>query len=70
MKIKFDVNGNRCLKLDKSDIGSRGFSVQTLGNLPRTHREGIGPWTMAEVYAYVREYGTLTQKQKLNMEEY
>jgi hypothetical protein len=42
--------------------GWRGFSVQTNGNLPRTDRDGVGPWTDGEVAAWVRHYGTLRQK--------
>jgi hypothetical protein len=64
MQIKFDVNGNRVLSLDKNDLaGARGFSVQTLGHLPKTHRDGIGPWTDGELRAYVREFGTPRQKE-------
>jgi len=63
MKIKFDTNGNRCLALDKSDLaGARGFSIQTLANLPRTHRDGIGEHTLPEVREYVREYGSNREK--------
>lgn len=64
MKISFDTNGNRILKLDKCDLGgAKGFSIQTLCDLPKTHRDGIGPWTDGEVRAYIKEYGTQRQKE-------
>lgn len=62
MKIKIDTNGNRCLKIESSDIGARGFSIQTMGNLRETHRNGIGAYTINEVRDYIAEYGTPRQK--------
>jgi len=64
MKIKFDTNGNRTLVIDKSDLaGARGFSIQTLGNLPEAHRNGVGDYTDAEVRAYLTEHGTPRQRE-------
>ena len=64
MKIKFDTNGNRCLVYESSDLaGARGFSIQTLGNLPETHRNGIGPYTDGEARTYLAKYGTARQKE-------
>jgi hypothetical protein len=63
MRIKFDSNGNRTLLIDRSDLaGARGFSIQTLGNLPETHRFGVGEYTDAEVRAYLTECGTPRQR--------
>lgn len=63
MKISRDTNGNKILKVEKSDLaGNKGFSVQTLGNLPMTHRDGIGSYTWGELVSYVRQYGTERQK--------
>ena len=64
MEINFDTNGNRVLKYNKHDLGgARGFSIQTLGNLPQTHRDGMGCWTEGEVRAYLKEFGTPRQKE-------
>lgn len=46
MQLKMDVNGNKTLYLGK------GHKIQTNGNLPETHRNGIGPWTYWEVMEY------------------
>ena len=64
MKIAHDTNGNRVLKLEGSDVGAkRGFSIQTLGNLPQTHRDGITSGTDAEVRTYLTQHGTARQKE-------
>ena len=55
-KIGRDRNGNKVCRVHVQ--GARGFSIQTNGNLERTHRDGVGPWTAGEVAAYVRTYGT------------
>lgn len=68
MKIKFNTNGNRVLVLDSNDLaGARGFSIQTLGNLPLTHRDGIGDHTLPEVNQYVRKHGSKRQKEVLGL---
>lgn len=61
MKTGYDRNGNRVLRVTVA--GARGFSIQTLGNLPKTHRDGVGPWSEGEVLAYVRQYGTKRQSE-------
>ncbi len=64
MKIKFDTNGNRCLLYESSDLaGARGFSIQTLGNLPETHRDGTGVYTDGEAKSYIQQFGTARQKE-------
>ena len=60
MKTGYDRNGNKVLRVD---CKGRGFSIQTLGNLPRTHREGVGPWSEGEVSEYVKRYGTKRQRE-------
>lgn len=63
MKIARDKNGNQILKITKEDLHSRrGFSIQTNGNLPKTHSEGIGEHTIKEVFEYVDKYGTHLQR--------
>ncbi len=63
MKLATDRNGNRVLKISKKDLGGiRGFSIQTNGNLPETHRNGICAATDSEVRYHVREFGTDWQK--------
>lgn len=61
LRIGRTRDGNRVLRVGVE--GGRGFSVQTLGNLPRTHRDGVGPWTFPEVRAWVSEYGTPRQRE-------
>jgi hypothetical protein len=64
MKIAFNTNGNRVLKLSSDDLGgAMGFSIQTLGSLPMTHRDGLGSHTDGEISAYIRKYGTKRQKE-------
>lgn len=47
MKLKMDINGNKTLYVRK------GLKIQTNGNLPETHRKGLGPWTAREIAAYL-----------------
>ena len=47
LSIGMDRNGNKVLRL-KPRIG-RGFSIQTNGNLPETHHNGICRYTPWEV---------------------
>lgn len=54
-----DRNGNRVLLVRRGP--GRGFSIQTNGNLPRTHRDGVGPWTLPEVRAWVVACGSEKQ---------
>lgn len=64
MRIDFDTNGNRILKIEGSDLGTkRGFSIQTLGNLPDTHRNGVTGNTDAEVRDFLQKHGTKRQKE-------
>lgn len=55
-----DRNGNSIVRI--TIPGARSFSVQTNGNLPETHRDGICPATEGEVRAYVRQFGTARQR--------
>ena len=61
MKLGMDRNGNRVLRVVP------GLSIQTNGNLPRTHCDGIGYWTLNEVVVWVTEYGTPKQKEKSSL---
>lgn len=68
IKLGRDVNGNKILKV--SFVGVRGFSVQTLGNLPETHRmpsnEELRQFTAVnELHAFIKIYGTKRQKELL-----
>lgn len=64
MKIDYDTNGNKILKIEGPDLGTkRGFRIQTNGNLPETHRLGICPETDNELLKYIRAYGTDRQKE-------
>lgn len=64
-RISRDTNGNRTLRV--SPPYGRGFSIQTLGNLPTTHRDGITASTKDEVHAFVTEHGTDTQRAALGL---
>jgi hypothetical protein len=59
IKLSRDINGNKIVKLSFPGMG-QGFSIQTNGNLPNTHRTGIPD--KQEIISYVKLYGTLRQK--------
>ena len=64
MHIKYDTNGNKVLAITASDLaGARGFHVQTLYHLPKTHKDGLGAWTDEELREYLKEHGTKRQKE-------
>lgn len=73
MHIKRDINGNRVLTLTGKELGNHksGFSVQTLGNLPKAHRLPMGKVQsefsiLIELRAFINEFGTTAQKYKMN----
>ena len=53
-------NGNKVCTLRIK--GERGFSVETNGNMPRTHQSGVCLLTRKEFCDYVMQYGTDRQK--------
>ena len=53
-----DINGNKNVKIIIP--GECGFSIQTNGNLPITHREHEPD--IPEIHKYIKEYGTKQQK--------
>lgn len=55
-----DRNGNALVRITTGE--GRGFSIQSAGNLPQTHRDGVGAYTLAEVLDYVKDYGTKRQR--------
>ena len=59
-KIKLDRNGNKVCVVKVP--GARGFSIQTNGNLPNTHQDGVCKLTEYEVETYILSYGTRRQK--------
>ena len=63
--IDRDRNGNRIVRVTVPDY--RPFTIQTNGNLPLTHRHGICPATAGEVNAYVRQFGTVRQRELLGL---
>lgn len=74
MKISKDVNGNKILSISGADLGdnkAKGFSIQTLGNLPYTHKNDLHceAATKQEVFNYVKEFGTDRQKSLLQTEK-
>lgn len=70
MKLSRDQNGNKTLKVEAKDLPSRltprGFSVQTLGNLPETHAHGVHYATKGELFQFISEHGTAEQRTALN----
>ena len=67
-----DINGNKTIKI-KSKNG-RSFSIQTLGNLPFTHKQtfdSVGQLELSkinkEINSYVSEHGTKRQKNILGL---
>jgi hypothetical protein len=74
MKLSRDKNGNKTVVVESVDFEfneSRGFSIQTNGNLPRTHKMDQHSFdqsvAMSEVRSYVAKYGTQSQKFKLGV---
>lgn len=73
MQLSRDINGNKILVLSGKELGNhkRGFSIQTLGNLPETHRmtndnlNTFVAWN--EVRTFINEHGTENQKYKVNI---
>jgi len=60
-----DKNGNRIARI-KNATG-RAFAIQTNGNLPTTHRDGITDATGAEVAAHIIQYGTAKQRAAIGL---
>lgn len=60
LRIGYDQNGNQRLHVSRG--GGRAFSVQTLDNLPHTHRYGLAEHTLGELRDYLRHYGTKRQR--------
>ena len=58
--ISKDVNGNKTVKIKAEP--HKAFSIQTNGNLPETHHNGVCEATYKEVYSYISKYGTDNQK--------
>ena len=77
LSIGRDVNGNKVLKIRR--IGCRGFSIQTNGNLPKSHNISITDlsknllWENSEVKKelidYVNQHGSARQKVVLKIEK-
>ena len=65
MKLSHDTNGNKTIALTRDDCGL-GFSVQTLGNLPETHRMTNDDFNesvmVKELATFVNQYGTQAQQ--------
>lgn len=70
LKLSHDTNGNKICSLI-GDQDRRGFSVQTLGNMPETHRMTYLDFNktiaLNELNAYIKEYGTDREKDILGV---
>lgn len=69
IRIDYDINGNKVAKFIPGK-GVRGFSVQTNGNMPNTHRnyskgDIAGQDAKNELHAYIKQHGTKAQKEAL-----
>lgn len=72
MKLGRDTNGNKLIKLAATDLGGeRGFSIQTLDNVPTAHRATaeevassakVRAKIAKEVESFVMRHGTPRQK--------
>lgn len=65
-KIKRDCNGNKILSIP-GNLRGKGFCIQTNGNLPGVHRQGLGPLVLAnqeisEIEAWLAHFGTYKQQ--------
>ena len=65
IKLKFarDVNGNRIVKVTRK--GLRGFSIQTNGNLPKTHNMVKGNMDVKIVLNELRDFCRTAHQQNL-----
>ena len=61
LETKMDRNGNRVLKVTPN-VG-RAFTVQTNGNLPKTHANFNRITAFKELKKYIKKHGTTRQKQ-------
>lgn len=59
-----DKNGNKIVHCSSRE---GGFTIQTNGNLPQTHRDGVTAGTDAEVCAYVAKHGNARRKRILGI---
>lgn len=64
LKMDRDRNGNKTIKIAGAN-GICGFSIQTLGNLPKTHQLGIHPGVRLEIIEHINNFGTQKQKNLL-----
>ena len=72
IEFKTDINGNKCLSIKFE--GFRAFSIQTLHNLPISHKatfESVDTALLkqieSEVHTYLILYGTQAQKKKAGL---
>lgn len=65
MKLVKDRNGLRALRVTYP--GRRAFNIQTNGNMPITHKDGVGVWTRKELVDYIENHGTRRQQGLLRM---
>ncbi len=69
--IAKDKNDNKVVKI--RPLFSRGFSIQTNGNLPNCHTLELGTklygqqYFFVEIFTYIRLYGTQRQKEILGI---
>ena len=68
-KMGKDANGNRVIRvrITEGTWAGRGFSIQTCGNLPITHRAGVVEATDDEVRNYLAKYGTIRQSRLMGI---
>ena len=60
VKMSRDINGNKTVKII-GNKGIRGFSIQTSGNLPNSHRDNQPD--ISEINGWIKKHGTTRQKE-------
>ena len=68
LHLSIDRNGNEIVRVSPTD--GRSFSIQTNGNLPYIHANGVSSpyYAKLEVRDYVFQFGTEKQKQAIRNE--
>ena len=69
LNLSKDANGNKTLKVSFVDTDFYGFSIQTNGNLPETHRMTKHDFNHSiaenELNGFVKQYGSDREKDLL-----
>ena len=67
LEIRLDLNGNKTLRISTT---KGTLKVQTNGNLPGVHKNGLTWATFDELQQYYRSYGSDRAKEILEIDGY